>query len=136
MAAGILLPFVRSNLTLIMKTLILSLAVLTGGSAVASIAPGAPLHPVSVVNGLLQVGSGRAAVHGCLGTPYASLPNGIWLYRGFNAPGATGGDSILVVRFEGHKVASLALTTDSGAAALRVAAEKAPRTVMRSPRLP
>jgi hypothetical protein len=115
-----------------MKTLLLSLALLTGGSASASIIPSVPLQPVSIVNELIHVGSGRAAVHACLGTPYASLPNGIWLYRGFNAPGATGGDSTLVVGFEGHKVTSLALTTESGAVALRATAEKSRQTAGRS----
>lgn len=107
-----------------MKTLILSLALLTSGSAVASTASSAALTPVSAVGDYIHVGTGRALVQSRLGTPTASLSDGTWLYRGFNAPGASGGDSTLVVRFEGHKVAALALTNEWGAESLRLAARK------------
>lgn len=107
-----------------MKTLILSLALLTAGSAIASTASSSALTPVSSVGDYIHVGAGRALVQSRLGTPTASLPDGTWLYRGFNAPGASGGDSTLVVRFDGHKVAALALTNEWGAESLRLAARK------------
>ena len=114
-----------------MKTLILSLALLTASSAVASTLPVTSLTPVSAVGEVIHAGSGRALVQARLGSPTTALADGTWLYRGFNAPGASGGDSILVVRFDGHKVASLALTSESGAEALRIASRQSAPGVAR-----
>lgn len=110
-----------------MKTILLLLALLAGGSAVASTVPTASSYSISSVGDHIRVGTGRVTVQARLGTPYASLADGTWLYRGFNLPDSTGGAFTLVVKFDGNRVSSLALATEAGEAAVRTAAQKAAR---------
>lgn len=110
-----------------MKTIVLFLALLAGGSAVASTLPASSSYSVAAVGEHIRVGTGRVTVQARLGTPYASLADGTWLYRGFNLPDSTGGDFTLVVKFDGNRVSALALTTPAGEAEVRTAAQKASR---------
>jgi hypothetical protein len=74
--------------------------------------------PVASAGPYVQVGTCRVQVSAKLGRPTTRLPDGTWLYDGFNAANGSAAGT-LVVRFEAGRVRSLALATPAVVTALR-----------------